>query len=199
MPALTDAIWQFDRFLAPEACEGVMQRAADAGLQVARLHAEGRHNREVFLDWPELRELILQRLRERRADCPELALESTLIGRHLECYRYDRSDYVAPHVDARVPVGADARSNLTLIVYLDDGAVGGETVFPKEGVRIRPAAGTAVLFRQRLLHGGAPVTAGCKHVLRADLACPQIPGRSGLDPELPGPGTERTDAPHRRP
>lgn len=199
MPALTDAIWQFDRFLVPDACAGVMQRAADAGLRLARFHAEGRRNREVFLDWPDLRELILQRLRERRADCPELALESALIGPRLECYRYDRSDYVALHVDARVPVEADVRSDLTLIVYLDEGAVGGETVFPEEGVRIRPAAGTAVLFRQRLLHGGAPVTAGSKHVLRADVACPSGRRPSRLDAELPGPGAECANAPHRRP
>lgn len=39
----------------------------------------------------------------------------------------------------------------------------------RRGVEVAPTAGTALLFRHRVLHEGAPVAAGVKYVLRTDV------------------------------
>lgn len=61
----------------------------------------------------------------------------------------------------------------TLVMYLNDCAAGGATVFPQLGLEVLPQRGAAVYFtyvaasgalEPRLLHGGAPVAAGEKWI-----------------------------------
>ena len=59
------------------------------------------------------------------------------------------------------------RSELTLLVYLNEGFEGGETDF--RDFAIRPATGMALLFIHDTWHEGAEVTAGTKYVLRSDV------------------------------
>ena len=63
----------------------------------------------------------------------------------------------------------EARSLLTLLVYLDDDFDGGATDFPEQGETVTPRAGDALWFQHALLHAGRPVTRGTKHVLRTDV------------------------------
>jgi hypothetical protein len=62
----------------------------------------------------------------------------------------------------------DARSLLTLLLYLDDDCDGGETDFPEQDIRVTPRRGDALWFQHRVLHAGRPVARGVKHVLRGD-------------------------------
>lgn len=74
----------------------------------------------------------------------------------------------------------------TLLVYLNDGFEGGETVFPKKGVKVRPKKGHAVLFYnvntrdedfpelEYSLHAGAPVLSSNvpKWIANVWITCP---------------------------
>ena len=66
-----------------------------------------------------------------------------------------------------------ARSLKTLLIYLNEDSVGGETVFFTEHgtelLRVIPRTGTALCFSHELLHEGRVVLSGRKYVLRTDI------------------------------
>jgi prolyl 4-hydroxylase len=86
----------------------------------------------------------------------------------LRVYRYEVGHHFGLHSDQSYTRG-DARSLLTLLVYLDDDFDGGETEFPDERTTIAPCAGDALWFQHAVLHAGKHVTRGTKHVLRTDV------------------------------
>jgi 2OG-Fe(II) oxygenase superfamily/WD domain, G-beta repeat len=93
------------------------------------------------------------------------------------------------------PASADyARSFLTFMIYLSDGETfgGGDTLFYSQGpghlygngsgnaqpeqtedppivARVRPRAGSLILFDHSLWHAGEMVTSGVKHIMRSDV------------------------------
>ena len=88
--------------------------------------------------------------------------------RPMRVYRYQAGQRFGLHNDQSYEQDG-ARSQLTLLVYLDDAFEGGETDFPEQQQRIRPVRGAALWFQHMLLHAGLAVTAGVKHVLRSDV------------------------------
>lgn len=86
----------------------------------------------------------------------------------LRVYRYEPGHHFGLHSDQSY-TRDEARSLLTLLLYLDDDLDGGETEFPEQAVVIAPRAGHALWFQHALLHAGKPVTRGVKHVLRTDV------------------------------
>ncbi|MEA3012674.1 MAG: prolyl 4-hydroxylase [Sphingomonadales bacterium] len=90
-------------------------------------------------------------------------------GETLQVLRYRPGQEYRPHFDA-VPGEANQRI-LTLLVYLNEGYDGGETVFLKTGLSFKGRKGDALLFRNTLAdgradeltqHAGRPVAAGEK-------------------------------------
>ena len=58
-------------------------------------------------------------------------------------------------------------SYYTILIYLNDNYIGGETVFDE--ITINPKAGTALIFRHDLEHTGSEVRSGIKYILRTDI------------------------------
>ena len=92
-------------------------------------------------------------------------------GEPLAVLRYNPGQEYKLHSDA-LPQGEDQRSH-TVILYLNEGFVGGETDFPAIGLRVRPKAGMALSFTNILgdgspdplaRHAGLPVTQGSKWI-----------------------------------
>lgn len=94
--------------------------------------------------------------------------------------RYQPGQRFNLHQDGVHHRGAGLRSHLTLLIYLTDGSAfsGGDTVFyaqgpadaaPRELGRVRPQAGSLLLFDHAIWHAGDEVSAGTKHVLRSDV------------------------------
>lgn len=67
--------------------------------------------------------------------------------------------------------------DVSLLLYLDDGYEGGELHFPRFGFRLRPRAGTLVLFPSdaRYAHCAEPVTRGERHVIVSWAAAVDTP------------------------
>jgi hypothetical protein len=101
-------------------------------------------------------------------DGPRRAVEAFCLYEPLRIYRYEVGHHFGLHTDQSYPRD-DARSLLTLLVYLDDDFEGGETEFPEQGRTIVPRAGAALWFQHALLHAGKAVVRGVKHVLRTDV------------------------------
>lgn len=84
-------------------------------------------------------------------------------------YRYGPGERFAPHFDGAFRRSETEESQLTFMVYLDEGCIGGDTEFLDLGIRVTPRPGLALLFQHRLLHAGLEVNVGVKHVLRSDI------------------------------
>jgi len=105
------------------------------------------------------------------------------VNERIRFCRYRAGQRFNVHQDGVHHRDAGHRSHLTLLVYLTDGAAfaGGDTVFyahgprgddaaaPIELGRVRPRAGSLLLFDHAIWHAGADVSAGTKHVLRSDV------------------------------
>lgn len=94
-------------------------------------------------------------------------------------YRYTPGQKFDWHMDGAFVRDTGEASQLTLLVYLNAGCRGGETLINlrRSGMvrvddrllTVVPEEGTALVFRHDVLHTGALVTAGTKYVLRSDV------------------------------
>ena len=111
----------------------------------------------------------------------------------LRINKYEKDDKFYWHKDAPYTSSHTLKSNYTIVIYLNDEAIGGETTFriPSHDIihnvltikeeleqiteykdlTIKPQMGMAVVFDHSLLHMSSPITAGTKYVLRTDLLC----------------------------
>ena len=111
---------------------------------------------------------VIHALNRRIASAANIPVEC---GEPLQILRYGPDQEFKPHMDC-----TDDRSNqrvLTMLVYLSDDYTGGETVFPRMGLKMRGRVGDALLFRNAApdgspdpnsLHAGLPVLTGRKFI-----------------------------------
>ncbi|MGY2735518.1 2OG-Fe(II) oxygenase [Sphingomonas sp. UYP23] len=92
-------------------------------------------------------------------------------GEPLAVLRYAPGQQYRPHLDTIT--GTPNQRVLTVLVYLNEGFRGGETVFTATGLKIAPRLGDAIVFSnvlpdgridQRAIHAGLPVTQGVKRL-----------------------------------
>ncbi len=121
---------------------------------------------------------LLQRIERRIAELVDCPLER---GEPIQVLHYEPGGEYKPHYDYFDPAHPGNREVLaqggqrvaTLIMYLNDVARGGSTVFPEIGLDVLPRKGHAVYFAYcdeagaldvRTLHGGSPVGSGEKWI-----------------------------------
>jgi predicted 2-oxoglutarate/Fe(II)-dependent dioxygenase YbiX len=124
-------------------------------------------------------DLVLRLVIERIADAAGISPRCFEVAKLLH---YEPGQYFAPHCDFQEPVTPALAREVelrgqrvgTVLVYLNDDYDGGETDFPKIGLRHRAATGDALLFRNvqpsgaldyDTLHAGLAPTRGVKWVL----------------------------------
>lgn len=121
---------------------------------------------------------IIKRIEEKIS---HLTMMPATYGEIIQVLRYGPGQEFKPHFDffdGESIGGKEALENggqrlATLIMYLNSVEKGGETIFPKIGVKITPKKGNAVLFYNcqpdgkedpLTYHGGAPVVQGTKWI-----------------------------------
>jgi prolyl 4-hydroxylase len=164
-------------FLRPAECAAWIELAAAQGFAEAPVTTklgplmmpEARNNTRVMLDDVPGTEGLWSRLQPHVAPCQRSDGTWLPVGlnERLRFYRYEPGQMFRWHRDGAFVRDARERSLLTFIVYLDEGCVGGETEF--EDRVVTPARGMALIFSHHLLHQGALVREGVKHVLRSDV------------------------------
>lgn len=122
---------------------------------------------------------LIERLDRRLSALMQLPLEH---GEGLQVLRYPVGAQSRPHYDFLMPTSDANRASLarsgqrvsTLIVYLNEVARGGATLFPESGIEVTPRRGCALYFEYcnadgqldpLSLHAGAPVLAGEKWIV----------------------------------
>lgn len=180
---LTDSIWTIHEFLKPTECQQYVQLAEDIGFEDALVTSptgairvsQLRNNQRVMFKSDPMAEVIWERL----VDFVPTGFEGrTAIGVNemFRFYRYDSGQQFDWHQDHAYERDNGELSCLTLLVYLNEGFVGGETSFDDscsldsfEPFEVTPAIGMALLFDHPTHHKGEPVQQGRKYVLRTDV------------------------------
>jgi predicted 2-oxoglutarate/Fe(II)-dependent dioxygenase YbiX len=162
--------------LPADLCAALVARIEAAGPAVAPINTAAgmvmntrvRDNERVMFDDAPLAADLHART---RAALPESLHGGLLVGynERFRGYRYRTGQRFAPHFDGRYsrPNG-DERSQITLLFYLNEGFMGGETKLIDYDVVIRPLRGSLLAFEHAMLHEGSAVTEGTKYVLRSD-------------------------------
>ena len=179
-------------FLSANACREIIAAAEVRGFSSAELDypPSYRNNDRQVLHDEQLAERLLSRLGEKLPggiecllpDDPATDWRPEGINERFRLCRYQPGQQFHIHQDGVHHRGAGCRSMLTFMIYLTDGDdfEGGDTLFfasgPQAGesasnlvARIRPRAGSLILFDHDIWHAGEEVTRGVKYVLRSDL------------------------------
>jgi prolyl 4-hydroxylase len=123
-------------------------------------------------------DLVLKNVERRIAELTMLPEEN---GEAIQVLSYGHGEEYQPHwdyFDSNTEGGAlcynrGGQRVATLIMYLENTEEGGETIFPKANIKVKPVKGNAVLFYNCTpdgkedplsLHGGAPVIKGEKWI-----------------------------------
>ncbi|KAI9225674.1 MAG: hypothetical protein DHS80DRAFT_19936 [Piptocephalis tieghemiana] len=184
---LEDQVYTLDGFLNPKECSE-LTKIIDSHFQLQPSPPPGRDeafrsNLRASCEDPDFAQYLYSTT---GLDC--LVRHWTRAGKapaglngHVRVYKYEEGQRFGRHYDesVRVPETGMA-SGWTLLVYLNDVASGGETIFygpaRDQVTGVAPHQGMALLHRHGehcLLHEGARVGAGCtKYVLRSDLMFP---------------------------
>jgi prolyl 4-hydroxylase len=166
-------ILRFPRLFTPEECAHVAGAVSDA-LEPASV-VDPRTGRRVLhpvriadeaVIGTTREDLVIQALNRRIAAVSDTSTEQ---GEALTVLRYRRGQRFQLHSD--ILSNTRNQRSATLIVYLNAGFEGGNTVFPAHGLDIVPRAGDAILFRNvdasgipdaSMRHSGEPVVRGVK-------------------------------------
>lgn len=179
-------IFLIRNLFTPEECAEFIRVSEEAGYDDAPistgrgavLRKDIRNNDRVMIDDPTLGAVLFARA---EPFLPPNFLIWTPVGlnERFRYYRYTKGQKFDWHFDGPFTRDTGESSKLTFMIYLNDGFVGGETVFnlKRHGgvrnddplLRVFPTAGTALVFRHDVLHTGAMVLDGVKYVIRTDV------------------------------
>lgn len=171
---ITDRIFTVSEFFTAETCEKYIKLAEDVGFHEApinttygpEIHKDIRNNTRVIIDDKGLATELWDRI----TDYVPLHLgrwTACGVNERFRFYRYDVGQMFNWHYDGYYQRDNGERSQLTFMVYLNEGFEGGETTI--ERMDIVPKAGLALIFVHQIRHKGQPVSKGRKYVLRTDV------------------------------
>lgn len=161
--------------LAAGECESLISIAESRGFTEAPIttalgfvhRPDIRNNTRVMCDdvqlagqlWARIRPAVPEQLR---------GWQAVGLNERLRFYRYEAGQAFRWHYDGSFRRSAQEQSQLTLLLYLNEGFVGGATMF-KDGPVVAPRQGMALFFQHPILHQGETVREGRKYVLRSDV------------------------------
>jgi hypothetical protein len=133
-------------------------------------HKRIRSNARAIHDSPALADAIWERISHL---IPEKIVfwRATGLNERLRLYRYDPGNKFIPHHDGPFRRDAKNQSQLTVLIYLNEGFEGGQTRFPRREpeIDIIPSPGRCLIFAHKQWHEGVEVLSGHKYALRTDV------------------------------
>ena len=178
-------IFYYKNFLSDEECDYIIEKAKpelQRSTVVDSNSTEGkidpvRTSQGMFFT-SNITNPTIQKIEKRISDITHMPVEN---GESIQVLSYGHGAEYKPHHDyfENVSLGGSSNLNrggqrvLSFIMYLNTPKSGGETIFPKVDIKVKPKKGDAVLFYDCLpdgnedpmtLHGGAPVLEGEKWI-----------------------------------
>lgn len=183
-PLCHDDIFLIRDFFTTDECAEHIRLSEEAGYDDAPISTgrgavirkDVRNNDRVMIDDPTLAATLFARA-EPFLPTNFLIWMPVGLNERFRYYRYTKGQKFDWHFDGAFTRENGESSKLTFMIYLNDGFLGGETVFnlrrlgspEKPDLRVFPTAGTALVFRHDVLHTGAMVLDGVKYVIRTDV------------------------------
>ena len=172
-----------ESFLTPAECESFIETIEAIGFstqhsgegQPIRSRAQFEHQTISDTIWERLRP-SLPKLSEVYADQlipepkPKAPLESYVphgLNNRFRCYKYGAKEEFRRHQDFAHEFTDTERTFLTVLLYLNDGYIGGETTF--DDFTVEPTLGMLAMFPHELQHEGRKIESGIKYSLRTDV------------------------------
>lgn len=163
-------------FLTSEECKGFIDFSEKQGYEESLIRTregevmnkEIRDNDRVIWDNPQIAEQIWEMVKDMMPSDID-GYEPIGLNERFRFYRYKDGQQFKPHVDGSFRRSETETSKITLLLYLNEDFVGGNTTLVLEGEEIEPKEGMLFLFEHRIMHCGRPVTEGTKYVLRTDV------------------------------
>lgn len=174
MTWITDEIFTVTDFFTPEECLAHIHQTeaigyGDAPITTAfgpQMRKDVRNNTRVMVDDEPLAERLFQALAPRLEGA---CARPVGLNERLRYYKYGPTECFRWHHDGSFRRDNGEASELTFMVYLNDGFEGGATEFEWPELSVEPREGMAIVFTHRVRHQGAPVVRGTKYVLRSDV------------------------------
>lgn len=171
--AHSERVFSIDSLLGADECDSLITDAEQRGFSDASVRTAAgqkmmqniRNNQRSQFESPVWIRLLWQRLST--ASLPQLDGQVARgLPKELRFYKYSPGQRFKMHKDGSW-TEAGLSSKLTLLVYLNEGFLGGDTTF--KDFTIVPKAGAALLFVHDTWHEGSAVKEGVKCVLRTDV------------------------------
>ena len=178
-------ILTIDNFLSDSACKMLINETEelkyieapvtlDGNKGVFKIMPDVRNNTRVILDDTNLADFLIFQLKKYLPETFKNEWELTKLNSRFRFYRYEKGQTFKPHIDGKYIESEICESKLTLLIYLSDNFIGGETTFfdkTEDQVRFKviPKLGQVLVFDHHQLHSGDPVKEGIKYVLRTDV------------------------------
>ncbi|KAF2074336.1 hypothetical protein CYY_004357 [Polysphondylium violaceum] len=172
-----------DNVFSKEECEEWIAHTEKIGYEKAlvnvgngqqRLMTDIRNNDRCIIDSEEMADKIYQRVKQFIPDTFHFK-DKVSLNERLRFLRYKPDQKFEAHYDGSYvresgPKKGE-RSYITLQLYLNEGAKGGETTFfvQRKEYSVTPKTGMVVIFQHNILHEGAEVQKGLKYVVRTDV------------------------------
>jgi hypothetical protein len=162
-------LWLVDDVCAPTECKAWIDLIERSQPALATNNPGYRDQDRVMVDDADAADALYARLAPR---LPRQVGDLEIFGLNprLRLYRYRPGQRFAEHTVHWYQPSDTEISLLTVLVYLNDGFVGGETRFTEHldaVVEARP--GRVAVFQHKLRHEGAPVVSGTKYAIRTDV------------------------------
>jgi len=178
-----DKVLVIHDFLSREECTALIRRSEDLayapGTVADVVIEQVRNNERVLVDDPSLAADLFHRAEPL---LPAVIEGDGLVGfnERWRFYRYRPGQTFKPHRDGSyVRMESWEESQMTFMIYLNEGMTGGETLFfggmeqaflqQRPYLSVQPKEGMALVFLHSIWHEGAVVHSGQKYVLRTDV------------------------------
>lgn len=179
----SDRVFVISDFLSHEECTDLIRRSDsliyEPGTVADVVIEDVRNNERVLVDDLSLAADLFSRA---KPFLPPVIEERGLVGfnERWRFYRYQPGQTFKPHRDGSYfRVTNFEESQLTFMIYLNDGMRGGETRFfvgmeqalfrQQPYLSVQPKEGMALVFLHQIWHEGSVVQSGQKYVLRTDV------------------------------
>jgi prolyl 4-hydroxylase len=178
----SDKVLVVHGFLSTEECSALIRRSEslryEPGTVADVVMDDVRNNERVILDDRSLAAELFGRAEE---SLPAVIEGHRLVGfnERWRFYRYSHGQTFKPHRDGSyMRMDSWEESQMTFMIYLNDGMTGGETRFfagmdqafrRTPYLSVKPTEGMALIFLHSIWHEGAVVHSGTKYVLRTDV------------------------------
>ena len=170
----TEHISVVENFWTSERCDEFISKSESIGYEPAMVQTESgqklvehvRNNQRILFTDFELAENIWNDIKN--FVNPKLGKTKAIgLNEMFRFYKYEKNQEFKKHRDQSYIRNEFESSYYTMMIYLNDNFVGGETTFGS--LKIKPKKGSCLIFFHDLEHEGTKLTLGEKYILRTDI------------------------------